>query len=134
MWQKRAAWCMIRAKRQGKYKNRLGGRFRVCKDCTLMVVFLVLAYDGHRRASFGGGWEAYTIGDIRRNTLRALIPPPRLRLSEWIEANIKLPEGGAARRHQVVLVSARDCRFDHRERIRFSLGMIESECSQLRSI
>jgi phage terminase large subunit GpA-like protein len=36
------------------------------------------------------------ITDIRRNALRSLIPPPRLQLSDWIEANIKLPEGVSA--------------------------------------
>lgn len=34
--------------------------------------------------------------DIRAKALRSLIPPPRLRLSNWIEANIKLPEGSTA--------------------------------------
>lgn len=29
-------------------------------------------------------------------TLRSLIPPPRLHLSGWIEANIKLPKGVSA--------------------------------------
>ncbi|SIS71577.1 phage terminase large subunit family protein [Paracoccus saliphilus] len=33
------------------------------------------------------------IAEIRRNALRALIPPPRLRLSEWIESHVHLPEG-----------------------------------------
>jgi phage terminase large subunit GpA-like protein len=33
---------------------------------------------------------------IRHNALRSLIPPPRLRLSEWIERNIRLPEGSTA--------------------------------------
>jgi hypothetical protein len=28
---------------------------------------------------------------VRARALRSLIPPPRLRLSEWIEANIVLP-------------------------------------------
>jgi phage terminase large subunit GpA-like protein len=37
-----------------------------------------------------------TIATIRHNVLRSLIPPPRLRLSEWIEANIRLPEGVSA--------------------------------------
>lgn len=37
-----------------------------------------------------------TIDDIRRAALRGLIPPPRLRLSDWIEANIALPEGVSA--------------------------------------
>lgn len=37
-----------------------------------------------------------TIDDIRRAALRGLIPPPRLRLSEWIEAHIALPEGVSA--------------------------------------
>lgn len=37
-----------------------------------------------------------TLATIRRNALRSLIPPPRLQLSEWIEANVKLPEGVSA--------------------------------------
>ena len=36
------------------------------------------------------------IADIRRNALRSLIPPPRLRLSDWIESNVRLPEGSTA--------------------------------------
>ena len=36
------------------------------------------------------------VREIRRRALAALIPPPRLRLSEWIEANIRLPEGVSA--------------------------------------
>jgi phage terminase large subunit GpA-like protein len=31
------------------------------------------------------------ISEVRARALRALIPPPRLRLSEWIESNIRLP-------------------------------------------
>jgi phage terminase large subunit GpA-like protein len=37
-----------------------------------------------------------TIDRIRTNALRALVPPPRLRLSEWIEGQITLPEGVSA--------------------------------------
>lgn len=37
-----------------------------------------------------------TLTAIRRNALRSLIPPPRLQLSEWIETNIRLPEGVSA--------------------------------------
>lgn len=33
---------------------------------------------------------------VRRNALAALRPPPRVRLSEWIEANVRLPEGSGA--------------------------------------
>jgi hypothetical protein len=33
-----------------------------------------------------------TLATIRRNALRWLTPPPRLQLSEWIEAFIRLPE------------------------------------------
>lgn len=36
------------------------------------------------------------IEQIRRNALRALVPPPRLRLSEWIEGHVCLPEGVSA--------------------------------------
>jgi hypothetical protein len=32
-----------------------------------------------------------TIATIRRNALRSLVPPPRIALSQWIEANIKSP-------------------------------------------
>ncbi|WP_420344621.1 phage terminase large subunit family protein [Paenirhodobacter sp.] len=34
-----------------------------------------------------------TIDQIRAEALRALMPPPRLRLSEWIEREVCLPEG-----------------------------------------
>lgn len=34
--------------------------------------------------------------DLIRNARRALIPPPRLRLSAWIEANVCLPDGVSA--------------------------------------
>ena len=37
-----------------------------------------------------------TLAHIRSSALRSLIPPPRLQLSQWIEANIKLPEGFSA--------------------------------------
>lgn len=37
-----------------------------------------------------------TIEDIQRGALRALVPPPRLRLSDWIEGHIALPEGVSA--------------------------------------
>ena len=37
-----------------------------------------------------------TLAVIRATALRFLIPPPRLRLSDWIEANIRLPEGTSA--------------------------------------
>jgi hypothetical protein len=32
-----------------------------------------------------------SLANVRRRALRALIPPPRLKLSDWIEANIVLP-------------------------------------------
>ena len=38
--------------------------------------------------------DALTI--TRRNALRALTPPPRLSLSEWIETHMRLPEGVSA--------------------------------------
>ncbi|KPQ07467.1 MAG: Bacteriophage tail assembly protein [Rhodobacteraceae bacterium HLUCCA12] len=37
-----------------------------------------------------------TIEQIQRKALRALIPPPRLRLSDWIEAEVCLPDGVTA--------------------------------------
>ena len=37
-----------------------------------------------------------TLDRITATALAALVPPPRLRLSEWIEANIILPEGVSA--------------------------------------
>lgn len=36
------------------------------------------------------------LSDIRRGALAALVPPPRLRLSEWIEENVHIPEGVSA--------------------------------------
>src|SRR6476646_549617 len=36
------------------------------------------------------------IATVRVRALVSLIPPPRLKLSDWIEANIKLPEGVSA--------------------------------------
>ncbi|PZX14602.1 phage terminase large subunit family protein [Celeribacter halophilus] len=36
------------------------------------------------------------IDQIRREALKALIPPQRLRLSEWVESEIRLPEGVSA--------------------------------------
>lgn len=33
---------------------------------------------------------------VAANALRALIPPPRLRLSDWIEENVLLPQGVSA--------------------------------------
>jgi phage terminase large subunit GpA-like protein len=37
-----------------------------------------------------------TLADVRRRALSALIPPPRLKLSAWVEANIHLPAGVSA--------------------------------------
>jgi hypothetical protein len=37
-----------------------------------------------------------TLDDVRARALRSLIPPPRLPLAQWIEANIVLPEGVSA--------------------------------------
>lgn len=37
-----------------------------------------------------------TLATVRANALRSLIPPPRLRLSQWIEREIVLPEGTSA--------------------------------------
>lgn len=37
-----------------------------------------------------------TLAEVRRDSLRALIPPPRLRLSEWIQSEVRLPEGMSA--------------------------------------
>ena len=36
------------------------------------------------------------LADVRACALRSLIPPPRLKLSEWIEREIVLPEGVSA--------------------------------------
>lgn len=44
-----------------------------------------------------------TIEAIRREALRALLPPPRLRLSQWIEGNVILPEGVSAQPGKVRL-------------------------------
>ena len=37
-----------------------------------------------------------TLAAFRARALRSLIAPPRLQLSEWIEANIRLSEGVSA--------------------------------------
>src|SRR5262249_54723937 len=37
------------------------------------------------------------LADVRRRALPALIPPPRLRLSQWIQQHLVLPEGPSAR-------------------------------------
>jgi phage terminase large subunit GpA-like protein len=37
-----------------------------------------------------------TINKLRRQAMASLVPPPRLKLSEWIERNIRLPEGTSA--------------------------------------
>jgi phage terminase large subunit GpA-like protein len=37
-----------------------------------------------------------TLAEIRARALSSLIPPPRLRLSEWIEREIVLPDGVSA--------------------------------------
>ncbi|SPF81930.1 phage terminase large subunit family protein [Pseudoprimorskyibacter insulae] len=44
-----------------------------------------------------------TIDEVASNALRALIPPPRLQLSQWIEANVCLPEGVSAQPGPVTL-------------------------------
>jgi phage terminase large subunit GpA-like protein len=37
-----------------------------------------------------------TLAEVRADALRSLIPPPKLRLSEWIEQTIVLPAGVSA--------------------------------------
>jgi len=37
-----------------------------------------------------------TLAEIRRRSLAALVPPPRLALSAWIESTLRLPEGVSA--------------------------------------
>lgn len=44
-----------------------------------------------------------TLADIRSRALAALIPPPHIALSDWIEENIRLPEGVSALPGQVRL-------------------------------
>lgn len=41
--------------------------------------------------------------ETRRRALRALVPPPRLQLSEWIETHMRLPEGVSALPGRVTL-------------------------------
>lgn len=41
--------------------------------------------------------------ETRRRAFRALIPPPRLRLPEWIEAHMRLPEDVSALPGRVIL-------------------------------
>jgi hypothetical protein len=65
--------------------------------------------------SFGMLAPVTTLADLRRRALRSLIPPPRLKLSTWIDENIRLPEGVSAlsgavvrARHPIVRASRRD--------------------------
>jgi len=44
-----------------------------------------------------------TVLETRRRALRALVPPPRLQLSEWIETHMRLPEGVSALPGRVTL-------------------------------
>jgi phage terminase large subunit GpA-like protein len=37
-----------------------------------------------------------TLAEIRMRSLCVLVPPPRLRLSDWIEENVRLPQGVSA--------------------------------------
>ena len=46
--------------------------------------------------SGSAGVTKASITDIRRRVFEALIPSPRLRLSDWIEQHIRLPEGVSA--------------------------------------
>lgn len=39
---------------------------------------------------------AATLDEVRRRALAALVPPPRLPLSDWIEANVRVPAGVSA--------------------------------------
>ena len=39
---------------------------------------------------------AVSFTNVRTRALAAPIPPPRLQLSQWIEKNIRLPEGVSA--------------------------------------
>jgi hypothetical protein len=57
-----------------------------------------------------------TLVDIRTGALSSLKPPPRIALSDWIEANIKPPEGVSAltRRGPALALSARHRRRDQR--------------------
>ena len=44
-----------------------------------------------------------TLQRVRRTALASLRPPPRLRLSEWIESEMRLPEGVSALPGRVTL-------------------------------
>jgi hypothetical protein len=64
------------------------------------------------------------LAEIRTRALASLIPPPRLRLSEWIEHDFRLPEGvsaiarpGAALAYQREIAAGRDQRPPDRARL-----------------
>ena len=59
-----------------------------------------------------------TLHDICRSALRSLIPPPRIAPSQWVEQNIRLPEGVSALPGEVRLwpTSPREQRSHHRAR------------------
>lgn len=44
-----------------------------------------------------------TLAEVRQESFRALIPPPRLKLSTWIEEYVRLPEGTSATPGEVEL-------------------------------
>jgi phage terminase large subunit GpA-like protein len=46
--------------------------------------------------SIAEGTEAMTLFEVRRSALRSLVPPPRLKLFDWIEKNLRLPAGVSA--------------------------------------
>lgn len=48
------------------------------------------------RVAPGAATAMLRVQETRRRALRALIPPPRLKLSEWIETHMRLPEGVSA--------------------------------------
>jgi hypothetical protein len=65
-----------------------------------------------------------TLADVRSRALRALIPPPRLQLSTWIEGNIRLPEGVSALPGPVPLIIAKLDRLARN--VHFISGLMES--------
>jgi hypothetical protein len=50
----------------------------------------------HAALTYHGRYDRPRRHPPQRAALRSLIPPPRLQLSKWIEANIRLPEGVSA--------------------------------------
>ena len=91
---------MTRGLRSRAAKNRGSGRSILAIDPARGKTFRATWCDRRpgyaRRLNRTKRAAGKMIAQVRARALHALIPPPRLALSTWIEANIRLPEGVSA--------------------------------------